>query len=59
MAVGGENAAQAEIARANADLAEAEASAKQRADVATANARLRLLRRNTRKKNKLSEQRDR
>ena len=36
MAVGGENAAQAEIARANADLAEAEASAKQRADVATA-----------------------
>ena len=38
MAVGGENAAQAEIARANADLAEAEASAKQRADVATAQA---------------------
>ena len=36
LAVGGENAAQAEIARANADLAEAEASAKQRADVATA-----------------------
>ena len=36
MAVGGENAAQAEIAMANADLAEAEASAKQRADVATA-----------------------
>ena len=36
MAVGGENAAQAEIARANADLAEAEASAKQRADVASA-----------------------
>ncbi|MBI87918.1 MAG: flotillin [Euryarchaeota archaeon] len=38
MAVGGENQAQAEIARANADLAEAEASAKQRADVATAQA---------------------
>ena len=38
MAVGGETAAQAEIARANADLAEAEASAKQRADVATAQA---------------------
>mgnify|MGYP002008943116 FL=1 len=38
MAVGGENAAQAEIARANADLAEAEAGAKQRADVATAKA---------------------
>ena len=38
LAVGGENAAQAEIARANADLAEAEASAKQRADVATAQA---------------------
>lgn len=38
MAVGGENSAQAEIARANADLAEAEASAKQRADVATAKA---------------------
>jgi flotillin len=38
MAVAGENAAQAEIARANADLAEAEASAKQRADVATAQA---------------------
>jgi len=36
MAVAGENSAQAEIARANADLAEAEASAKQRADVATA-----------------------
>ena len=36
LAVGGEHAAQAEIARANADLAEAEASAKQRADVATA-----------------------
>ena len=36
MAVSGENSAQAEIARANADLAEAEASAKQRADVATA-----------------------
>ncbi|MAH98073.1 MAG: flotillin [Euryarchaeota archaeon] len=38
MAVGGENTAQAEIAMANADLAEAEASAKQRADVATAKA---------------------
>ena len=38
MAVGGENAAQAEIARANSDLAEAVASAKQRADVATAQA---------------------
>ena len=38
MAVGGENAAQAEIARANSDLAEAVASAKQRADVATAKA---------------------
>ena len=36
MAVAGENSAQAEIAMANADLAEAEASAKQRADVATA-----------------------
>ena len=36
MAVAGENAAQAEIAMANADLSEAEASAKQRADVATA-----------------------
>ncbi|MBP72694.1 MAG: flotillin [Euryarchaeota archaeon] len=36
MAVSGENTAQAEIAQANADLAEAEASAKQRADVATA-----------------------
>ena len=36
MAVAGENTAQAEIAQANADLAEAEASAKQRADVATA-----------------------
>ena len=36
LAVGGENAAQAEIARANADLAEAEASAKLRADVASA-----------------------
>ena len=42
MAVGGENAAQAEIARANADLAEAEASAKQRADVATAQAEAEL-----------------
>ena len=38
MAVSGENAAQAEIAQANADLSEAEASAKQRADIATANA---------------------
>ncbi len=38
MAVSGENTAQAEIARANADLAEAEAAAKQRADVATAHA---------------------
>ena len=38
MAVAGENTAQAEIAQANADLAEAEASAKQRADVATATA---------------------
>ncbi|HIG33451.1 MAG TPA: flotillin family protein [Candidatus Poseidoniales archaeon] len=36
LAVAGENSAQAEIAMANADLAEAEASAKQRADVATA-----------------------
>lgn len=36
MAISGENTAQAEIARANADLAEAEASAKQRADVAKA-----------------------
>ena len=36
MAVAGENSAQAEIARANADLAEAEASATQRAGVATA-----------------------
>ena len=36
MAISGENSAQAEIARANADLAEAEASAKQRADVAKA-----------------------
>ena len=38
LAVSGENAAQAEIAQANADLSEAEASAKQRADIATANA---------------------
>ncbi|HJM18702.1 MAG TPA: SPFH domain-containing protein [Candidatus Thalassarchaeaceae archaeon] len=38
MAVSGENTAQAEIAQVNADLAEAEASAKQRADVATATA---------------------
>ncbi len=38
MAVAGENTAQAEIAQVNADLAEAEASAKQRADVATATA---------------------
>ncbi|MEC9147090.1 MAG: flotillin domain-containing protein, partial [Candidatus Thermoplasmatota archaeon] len=38
MAISGENAAQAEIARANADLAEAEASAKQRADIAKAQA---------------------
>ncbi|MBF93134.1 MAG: flotillin [Euryarchaeota archaeon] len=38
MAVSGENSAQAEIARANADLAEAEAATKQRADVATAQA---------------------
>ena len=38
MAVSGENAAQAEIAQVNADLSEAEASAKQRADIATANA---------------------
>ena len=44
MAVGGENAAQAEIARANADLAEAEASAKQRADVATAQAEAEIAR---------------
>jgi flotillin len=36
MAVAGENTAQAEIAMANSDLAEAVASAKQRADVATA-----------------------
>ena len=38
LAVSGENAAQAEIAQVNADLSEAEASAKQRADIATANA---------------------
>ena len=38
MAISGENLAQAEIARANADLAEAEASAKQRADIAKAQA---------------------
>ena len=38
MAISGENVAQAEIARANADLAEAEASAKQRADIAKAQA---------------------
>ena len=38
MAVSGENTAQAEIAQVNADLAEAEASAKQRADVAAATA---------------------
>ncbi len=38
MAVSGENTAQAEIAQVNADLAEAEASAKQRADVAKATA---------------------
>tara|TARA_B100000959_G_scaffold192446_1_gene201230 strand:+ start:2396 stop:3817 length:1422 start_codon:yes stop_codon:yes gene_type:complete len=38
MAVSGENQAQAEIAAVNADLAQAEASAKQRADVATAQA---------------------
>ena len=36
LAVSGENMAQAEIANANADLKEAEAGAKQRADVATA-----------------------
>ena len=36
LAVSGENVAQAEIANANADLKEAEAGAKQRADVATA-----------------------
>ena len=36
IAVSGENMAQAEIANANADLKEAEAGAKQRADVATA-----------------------
>ncbi len=38
MAVAGENAAQAEIAAVNADLAQAEAAAKQRADVASAQA---------------------
>ena len=38
LAVSGENVAQAEIAVANADLAEAEAAAKQRSDVASANA---------------------
>ena len=38
LAISGENVAQAEIANANADLTEARASAKQRADVATAKA---------------------
>ena len=38
LAIAGENASAAEIARVNADLAEQEATAKQRADVATAQA---------------------
>jgi flotillin len=38
LAISGENIAQAEIANANADLTEARAAAKQRADVATAKA---------------------
>ena len=38
MAVAGENQAQAQIASANADLAQAEATAKERADIATAEA---------------------
>ena len=38
LAIAGENSSAAEIARVNADLAEQEASAKQRADVATAQA---------------------
>lgn len=36
LAISGENAAKAEVAQSDADLAEAEAAAKQRADVATA-----------------------
>ncbi|MED5398397.1 MAG: SPFH domain-containing protein, partial [Candidatus Thermoplasmatota archaeon] len=44
LGVGVDNAAQADIALSNADLAEAEASAKQRADVATAQAEAEIAR---------------